>query len=178
MNGSSRQHRIALTGLFAALAFVLGRLPHPVNVECVTFIVFVSGYVGGTLVGSACGAILTILQLIFGGGGELILASAQLVGWMTTGAVGSLFSSKVPRPGVLGLVGLALTAFYEILTNLALMPSTGLTLEQLVAGGAGFAFVHLLNNVLVFEAGRFLLLVLERHPAFVLMRRSTAVPGH
>lgn len=175
MRSPHHQFRIALAGLFAALAFVLGRMPRPPGVECVTFSVFVAGYVGGAFVGGVCGAILTILQITFGGGANIILAMAQLVGFSTAGAAGHWVAGRPPSFGVLGLTGVALTVWYELLVNLALIPGSGLSAYQIFAAGALFSLAHILNNAVVFGVGRYLLFALERHPAFAAFRRSCAL---
>ncbi|MBI3892048.1 MAG: hypothetical protein HY303_11030 [Candidatus Wallbacteria bacterium] len=176
MRSPHRQFRIALTGLFAALAFVLGRMPHPPGVECVTFAVFVAGYVGGAFVGGVSGAILAILQITFGGGANPLLATAQLIGFSTVGAAGHFVGRRRLLPGAMGLLGAALTAWYQLLVNLSLIPGSGLPAWEIFAAGAGFAVAHILCNAVVFEVGRFLLLTLERHPAFIAYRKSCMLP--
>ncbi len=174
MSVSQRQLHIALPGMFAALAFVLGRIPRPPNLEFVTFTVFAAGFIGGSRVGAATGALVALLQFTFGGGGSFFLMGAQIVGWAVTGAIGGRFAGHVPRIGVLALLGALVTIWYQLLVNLALVPGSGLTIQQIFIPAIPFAAPHVLYNAVLFELGRFLLQTVERHPTIRHFRRLEA----
>lgn len=166
MTISPVQARIAATGLLAALAFVLSLPPRPPGVELHTFVVFASGQLAGVGTGVRVGILVALLRMMFGGGGNPLLALGLAIAWGAIGAAGGLFPRAARRPFVLGALGALLTLFYQLVVNLSLVPGSGLSLHYYLVSGIGYIGVHVANNACVFEAGRFLLESVESHPAY------------
>lgn len=147
--------RIALGGLFAALAVVLNHLLAAVpNVELTSLTLFVAGWCLGASLGSAVGAAAAVALSLtnpLGPPGPLLLA-AQVVGfaaWGVIGGVGGRFG--VRSAPALGAIGFGGTLLFQVLVNLSLVPASGLPLHQVLAAGIAFTIWHLLYNALIFS---------------------------
>lgn len=130
------------------------------NFEVLTLVVFCSGVLldarDGALVGALSELIFSLLNP-YGAVHPLVTVS-QVAGLALAGAVGGLAARLgLPerRPGVravgLALIGLSITAFFDLITNLA----TGAVYGQMkltLIGGIPFALVHIGTNVVLFAA--------------------------
>lgn len=128
------------------------------NFEVLTLVVFASGVLLGARDGALVGAItMLIFSLLnpYGAAHPLVTAS-QVAGEMVAGAAGGLVmrtglvsAPPLPRAVLLGLLGFLLTAFYDLVTNLA----SGIVYGQMRAtllGGMAFALWHIATNVALF----------------------------
>ncbi len=153
-----RWSRLALTALFIALAVAVGYggsvLP---NVELVSLTVFLGGVATGAVSGILIGV---AAELIFSGINPLgptfpLVLAAQLAGMGLFGLAGGTLGRHMLRLGaiarvtVLAVTGLALTLFFDVITNLGLGVHLGPVWATL-AGGLAFAVVHIISNMLVF----------------------------
>lgn len=159
----NRLKKITLISMFVGFAvgsgFALAFLP---NVELMTFIIFTSGIVLGSLYGVLVGflsfAIYSSLNPYGIAPFPLFLAqvlSGSLIGF-AGGAIGkSLKNAKrrFARHFFSAVVGILLTLIYDILTNLAAYISMGnpsISLGVFVLAGISFAVVHIISNAFVF----------------------------
>lgn len=149
---------ISLTVMFG---YVLAGVP---NVELMTITVFLSGYLLGIRFGLIIGASSSCVHALFNPLGASLppLLLAQCLGFSLIGMSGALFGPFIHGlhnrgTAVLsaGLVGLVLTLFYDVLTNIAafyvamgLGPQTGLM--GFVFGGILFMGMHIIWNTALF----------------------------
>ena len=160
----NRTRRIIQTGLFVALAVVLGFLLAEVpNIELMT----VSVFLGGVILGSGSGAIVGVLSILFYSifnpyGPPLPpLLLAQTAGFALIGSAGGFMRARLVEGGKASylfsaLAGLLLTIFYDSLTTVAtavvVLGAGGLLkgLAGFFIAGALFMVVHVLSNTIVF----------------------------
>ncbi|UCB51898.1 MAG: ECF transporter S component [Candidatus Zixiibacteriota bacterium] len=170
--------KLALMGVLIALAIAL-KLPilSVPNVEFFTFIVFSSGYLLGMIGGAVVGVIAMSIYTSFVtpyGFPPLPIALAQVLSMALIGFAGGLvfrldrsafrpdFSSRTI--GVIltmGISGLALTLFYDLLTNLATALVVGQFWPVMVAA-VPFSLLHIVSNVVIFVVLSPLLLKMAR----------------
>ncbi|MBL7074323.1 hypothetical protein ISS37_03675 [candidate division KSB1 bacterium] len=149
----------AFSAAAVAVGFLLAALP---NVELVTATVFISGAVGGkskgAMVGALAESIFSGLNPMGSGLSNPPLFAAQILGMAAVGYVGGWCDGKISR-GLSGRImgagiGLFLTLFYQILTNLgSSFLVVGFNLQKILlylAGGLAFAQIHILTNTLIF----------------------------
>jgi hypothetical protein len=144
------------------------------NLELITLTSFLAGMVlgmrDGALVGGSCILLYSLLNP-YGPAHPLVTAS-QVLGEAIAGAAGGMVArarlDQRPRwaaAALLGLAALLLTAFYDLITNVA----TGLVFGQLrfwLVAGVPFALWHIGWNVALFVAiGTALVGVIPRYAA-------------
>jgi len=150
-----------LVAVAASLGFALSGIP---NVELVTFVVFVSGFLLGPLYGAGIGAAAAVTLSVFNPLGAALppLVAAQAAGQALSGLCGGVVGPALARvPGgaaarlAAGTTGLALTVIYDLVTNVgAYVTFAGeKTIEGLVkfvAAGILFVGLHIAWNTLLF----------------------------
>ena len=155
---SSRRLSYAALMVAAGLTGVYAE-PIP-NFEVLTLVVFSSGVLlgaaDGALVGALSEAVFSLLNPY--GAAHPLVTLAQVSGMALAGVAGGLAArwglptwSLLPRAIALGLFAVALTAFFDLVTNLA----TGVLYGQMsvvLLGGIPFSLVHIVTNVLLFAA--------------------------
>ena len=130
------------------------------NLEVLTLVVFGSGVLLGARDGSLVGALTMLVYTLlnpYGPAPPLVMA-AQIVGRAIAGAAGGGFAALgLPRrpvalrAGALALAAIAVTALYDLLTNVA----TGLVFGQTrywILAGIPFSLWHIGYNVALFAA--------------------------
>ena len=150
-----------LAAVAASLGFALSGLP---NVELVTLVVFVSGFLLGPLFGAGVGAGAATALSLFNPLGAALppLVAAQALGQGLTGLCGGIAGPALARvpAGVVarvaaGATGLALTLFYDILTNVGAYVTIADQksiegLVKFVAAGIVFVGIHIGWNTALF----------------------------
>jgi hypothetical protein len=170
--------KIALMGVLIALAIALKLpiLPLP-NIELLTFVIFASGFLLGTVEGALVGVIaMSVYTTLISPYGlpPVPIAAAQIVSMGLIGFTGGLVSATrqagvwrvmlsrpVPFAIASGICGLALTMVYDLLTNLAVAFVMGQWMPVMVAA-IPFALLHILSNLAIFLILSPLLLRLSR----------------
>lgn len=161
-----------LVALTVAAGQALAAVP---NVELVTFLVFVSGYLLGARLGAAVGASAMGIHSLFNVMGAAVppVLATQVVVYAGVGVAGARWGPAIARarPGLpaslRGLAaGAALTLGYQLAANaaafLAFTDAAGLW--AYLWGGVVFGGVHILWNALLFMVAlRPALAVLSRH---------------
>lgn len=149
--------------MFVALGLVAGvALSGIPNVELVTAICFIAGFMLGPIGGVLAGGLTETLFAGFNPMGSsfgLVLV-AQVIGMALAGLAGSLAAFLVRGRGkglwyVSVMVGLGIltTLFFDLITNLAFPVMAGFSVSGLLftlAAGVPFALIHLVSNTLVF----------------------------
>ena len=150
-----------LVAVAASLGFALSGLP---NVELVTLVVFISGFLLGPLYGACVGAAAATALSVFNPLGAALppLVAAQALGQALSGLCGGLAGPALARirGGVAARLvgaaaGLALTVFYDIVTNVGAYATIAgeKTIEGLVkfvAAGIVFVGLHIVWNTVLF----------------------------
>lgn len=148
----------AFAGFAVAVGYALAQFP---NIELVTAIIFLSGYVLGWRNGALIGLVAEGIYSAFNPYGmpPLPVLLAQMLGMCLAGIAGGQVRgflttiNKKSKPIVLGLTGFAITLVYDFLTTLATAVVLGLgqsSLWGLFAYGSVFYALHLVSNVLIF----------------------------
>ncbi len=152
--------RIARVGIFSALAFGINApfLAIP-NVELFSLALFLAGVFLGLIEGLAVGFIAGVIFVFFNPNGPQtvpLVGLAQMQGFMLFGLVGGVLRSFVisKKTGLvpvllLILIGVALTLWYDLSTNLAFALLFGPFWPVLI-GGLAFALVHIISNAVIF----------------------------
>jgi len=154
-----------LASLLISMTVVLGvALAGVPNVELMTLNVFVAGYLLGWRLGMVVGAVSIAGHSIFNPLGAALppLLVGQIIGFSVIGMTGALAGRLIvqlkPRwLGFLscGVVGLALTLFYDVLANIgAYYTITGdqapSSLVKFVVAGLAFMVMHVIWNTTLF----------------------------
>ncbi len=151
--------RLAKMAALVALAYVL-KLPFlsVPNVEFFTYLCFVAGYLFGVWSGAATAAAAMTLYSLFNPYGPAgpVLTIAKVLATTLVGIAGGLaFRLKfVPRTTIPSLViaallGLILTLQFDLITNLAIVATTG-QFWPVMAAAVPFAAIHIGSNTLLF----------------------------
>ncbi len=135
-------------------------LPRIPNFEPLTLTMFCSGVLLGVRDGMLIGSLTMLVYSLlnpYGAVHPLVLA-AQVAGEALTGAAGGVFAGLglpgrgvVVRAATLAAAGAALTAVYDLTTNVA----SGIVFGQMKAiliGGIPFALLHIATNLAMFAA--------------------------
>jgi uncharacterized membrane protein len=151
----------AFVAVGIALGLALAAIP---NVELVTAVSFMSGFLLGSLAGAVTGG---LIEALFGSlnplGSSLgLVLIAQMAGMALAGLLGGVAAhvSGSSRRGFRYSTGIVLfgtlaTLIFDVLTNLAFPVMAGFSLSQTLVtlvAGVPFAAIHLLSNLLVFIA--------------------------
>jgi hypothetical protein len=152
--------RVARVGVFSALAFGINVpfLAIP-SVELFSLGLFLSGVFLGIFEGIAVGLIAGTIFVFFNPNGPqtvLLVGLAQLLGFVLFGLFGGLLRPFAIRKGagiglgvVLLLIGVGLTLWYDLSTNLAFALLFGPFWPTMI-GGLSFALVHIISNAVFF----------------------------
>ena len=144
------------------------------NFELMTLVVFLSGVLLGARWGALVGAVCMLAYSVLNpyGPAHPLITLSQMAGEMAPGPVGALLAAaglaERPAPArlvALGVTGALLTAYFDLITNVA----TGLLFGQIRAtliGGLPFALIHIGTNVALFAVlGTPLIAVFSRYRA-------------
>ena len=153
--------RALLASLLIALSVAAGQaLAGIPNVELITFLVFLSGYLLGARLGALVGGASMGAHSLFNVMGSVVppMLVAQIVVYAMIGVAGSLLGNLLARragfPGSLlgGLCGAALALFYQTVINItAYFTFTSSTaLWPFIWGGIAFSAVQIAWNAAVF----------------------------
>lgn len=171
---------IAYIGLYIALCVVIGFLLAPIpNVELITLLIFLGGYLFGMIYGVLIGgtAIFIFSALNPWGSGLAFppLIIAQIISYSITGFCGGVMSRLLPKPtrrieviSIFGLSGGLLTLLFHVLVILFTSELSGFSPEQLgvlLTGGILFALLNIGTNALFFAVlAPILIRTVERFP--------------
>jgi hypothetical protein len=153
-----RSSRIALAGLFVALAPAIDLLTAPIpNVELMSLVIFLGGAATGGLTGCFIGLAAEVIHSLLNPLGPAfpLVFSAQLLGMGLVGWTGGRLGPQVAGLGraaalaALAGLGFILTAVFDVLTNLALGIHLGPVWPTLI-GGIPFAIAHIVSNTVVY----------------------------
>lgn len=155
---------IVLIGLFSAITVISGYLFLWIpNVELVTATIFTGGFLLGSYAGLVIGFVGELLLTLTNPYGTPAppLAISQVVSMALVGGVGGLvgkkpfwYKSYKTRYLGLGLLGVLLTVFFDLLTTLSFAPLiAGWNLKKIIVvflSGIPFYLLHWLSNFLIF----------------------------
>lgn len=128
------------------------------NVEVLTLVVFCAGVLLGSRDGALVGTITTVIYSLLNPYGPVhpYVTIAQMLGEVAAGLAGGGFAAVgflEARPGLraalLASSGVIVTAFFDLVTNVA----TGIVFGQMRAtliGGIPFALLHMGSNAVLF----------------------------
>jgi len=178
--------KLILTAIFIALAIASGlaRIQLP-NVEFLTVIFFLAGFLLGVARGLFIGATAEFLYSFFNPYGPaappLLVAqvfSMALAGGLG-GVVGKFYKSRTPPFGLLGLCGFLLTLCFDLNTTLAFtvfIDSSWQGLLTALTFGAPFYLTHIGTNTLIFSA--LLPILIPRLRALAIFRNLSTADSH
>lgn len=157
---SQQLRTIVITAVLIALAVALGfGLAHVPNVELITLVVFTSGHLLGARIGLVVGAVSMGLYTVLNPLGMPVvpLALAQVAGMALIGLTGGRtrrWIRRGPSWARLALCGLAVTLFYDLVTNLVMALSLGMIgqLARVLIAGSAFSLLHMISNTVIFAA--------------------------
>ena len=128
------------------------------NVEILTLVVFSAGVLLGARDGALVGAITMVVYSLLNPYGPVhpYVTIAQVTGQVATGLAGAAFAAlgflearPLLRAALLASCGIIVTAFYDLITNVA----SGIVFGQMRAtliGGIPFALIHMGTNAVLF----------------------------
>jgi hypothetical protein len=160
----NRTRIFLLASLLTSLVFVTGQALAAIpNVEAVTFLVFVAGFLLGVWPGLVVGACGMGAHSLFNAMGAVALPilAAQVACYALIGVSGAVLGPRFAtgRSRVLvvvlsGVCGAALTFAYQVLVNIVSYYSfaSGMSLRVYLTGGIAFAVVQIGWNALLFAA--------------------------
>ncbi len=163
-----KNRKIAETGIFLALflgiAYAFSYIP---NLEFITAIAFFSGLLlgwkRGLFVALLGEGIFSIANPFGSGLAFPTLLLAQLLSFSAFALLGAFSRSYIPemarrKPAVAGIVlgihGLVLTFFYNVMTSVFYAVPSGFSLEQSAAGivaGIPFYLINMISNTITFS---------------------------
>jgi hypothetical protein len=131
------------------------------NIELGSSVLFVTGFLFGIEMAASSVLIIAIVFGIFNPWGvSLIIIEiwvAQVIGWLFIVAAGHIMGGRGRRAAAetfsaveFGIVGILVTLFYDLVTNLGLAWSTGLPFLLALVAGLPFMLVHLVSNGIIF----------------------------
>jgi len=157
----SRSKAIAITSIFSALTiastYATALIP---NVEPMSFLVFVSGYLFGSIIGVSVGIISMTIYTSWNPWGPAIpvISFAQIGSMALIGFIGGLLGRHKKKKlthidaYTLAIIGGFLTIFYDLITTLAMTIVFGVIEEYplFLISGALFMVTHVVSNILIF----------------------------
>jgi hypothetical protein len=167
-----RLRKVAAAGLLSALAIALNfpLLGFP-NIEVFSLCMFIAGVFLGLWGGLVVPLIAGSIFVTFNPNGPpslILVAIAQLIGFMLFGIVGALFGKSIlkNKNRLVGMtfcaaIGVVFTFLYDILTNMAFALSTGPFWPTFV-GGNILSLVHIVSNGILFGLSEPLMVKLWR----------------
>ena len=152
---------MTLMAAFISLGVAFGyALMHIPNVELVTAIIFISGFILGFREGLLIGWITEFVFSIFHPMGAPLppLLIAQVLSMGLTGAIGGIVGKAVKIIDIkatvqIGIAGFVSTLIFDILTTLSFLVTVSSTWKQITTGflaGIIFYAIHLINNTVIF----------------------------
>jgi len=172
-----RTRAALLSALLTALVFVAGQaLAGVPNVEVVTVLVFVSGYLLGPVRGALVGAAGMGAHSLFNVMGAVVppVWAAQVVCYAVVGVVGGVAGPVLARMRrrvlaalLASATGVGMVLFYQVVINAVtyFFFSSGVSVWVYVWGGIAFASVQVACNAVLFLFVPSMLRVLSRHRA-------------
>ncbi len=147
--------KIAYSAVLVALGITLGyALAVVPNVELVSFTCVMAGMVMGLAWGAVDGALIFGLYSMLSPFGmpPVPLWVSQILAGVVMGIAGHLARKKLHSPIYAGAIGVALTLFYDLLTNAAgyFAFPTKQTFTAYLIGGLTFAVIHIASNGVIF----------------------------
>lgn len=163
--------RIALTGILIALSIVLGyMLIYLPNIELITVMIFLSGFILGKKEGLIVGAFSSFIFCFLNpmGSSQLPLLTVQVVYYSLVGIVGAFTCDLLEKKSffnsrddlyvyqvivIYGLIGGALTTLYSIFAELAgyiTISAPGVPFSAYFMIGIPWTILHIIGNVLGF----------------------------
>lgn len=147
-----------LVALIVAAGYALAGVP---NVELVSFLVFVSGFLLGVRLGALVGGVAMGVHSLFNVMGAAVppVLAAQVAAYAAIGSAGGAvgpFIERLPRPAVAALVagatGLVLVLGYQLLVGVVtyFAFARGSLLWAYLWGGIVFSAVHIAWNTALF----------------------------
>jgi len=166
------QKGIATTAVLIAVAVAVGLLLAPVpNVEGISAVCFISGFLlgwkRGGLVGATAMVLLSLLNPL--GPAPPPVFAGQVIGMGTIGMAGDLLKRTSPARARLGLYSMAfgavLTLIYDIITNYGVAVSIGRWRNPaaILLAGVPFSAIHVVTNTVIFGAAGALVARRRRH---------------
>ena len=166
------QKGMATSAVLIAVAVAVGLLLAAVpNVEGISAVCFVSGFLlgwkRGGLVGATAMVLLSLLNPL--GPAPPPVFAAQVAGMGTIGMAGDLLKRARPGRARAGLYSMAfgavLTLIYDILTNYGVAVSVGRWQNPaaIMLAGVPFSAIHIVTNTVIFGAAGALLARLRAH---------------
>ena len=157
----SRSKTIAITSIFSALTisstYAMAAIP---NVEPMSFLVFVAGFLFGSVIGVSVGVISMTIYTSWNPWGPAIpiISIAQIMSMALIGFIGGLLGKTKKKKlthidaYILAVVGGFLTIFYDLVTTLAMTVVFGVIEEYplFLISGAWFIVTHVISNILIF----------------------------
>lgn len=158
----TKSKKISVIAIFASMAiasaYTLSMIP---NIELMSFMVFVAGYIYGSYTGALVGLIAMGIYAMWNPwGGPVPPIFAAQVGCMALmGAVGGIANKILNTPSsnsekMLGAAALGgvLTITYDLVTNYAYAIAFGLAQQFILVliAGAWFSLMHVISNTLIF----------------------------
>jgi len=163
--------RIALTSIFISLSIVLGyMLIFIPNIEVITVMIFLSGFILGKKEGLIVGAFSSFIFCFFNpmGSSQLPLLVVQIVYYSLVGLIGAFTSDFIEKRSffnskddlyvyqvlvIFGVIGGVLTTIYSIFSEIAgfiTISAPGVPFSAYFLMGVPWTIVHIVGNVLGF----------------------------
>ena len=143
---------VIMSALGVAGGYLFAFIP---NVEVISSIIFITGYLAGLTPGILTGTIIFLLYGFFNpyGPSPLPFLIIQCMGGSIIGLGGYVLRRhKWDNPILFMLAGLVLTITYDLITNLGgfILFPTGKTLVAYLIAGFPFAAIHSFSNLMIF----------------------------
>lgn len=157
-----KSRKVSITAIFASMAIASAYASSIIpNVELMSFMVFISGYIYGSCIGTLVGFIaMSIYAMWNPWGGPVPPIFVAQVGCMALiGAVGGIANKILNMPNSssekmleAAALGGVLTIVYDLVTNYAYAIAFGLARQFIfvLIAGAWFSLVHVISNTLIF----------------------------
>ena len=166
-----RSFRIALTSIFIALSVVLGyMLIYLPNIELITIMIFLSGFILGKKKGLVIGAFSSFIFCFLNpmGASQLPLLTVQVVYYSLVGLIGAFTCDLLEKKSffnsrddlyvyqvmvILGAIGGVLTTIYSIFAELAgyiTISAPGVPFSAYFMIGVPWTIIHVIGNILGF----------------------------
>ena len=163
--------RIALTSIFTSLSIIVGYLlVYLPNIELITMMIFLSGFILGKKEGTLVGAFSSIIFCFFNpmGNSLLLLFSVQLPYYSLVGLIGALTRSYLERKSffkpnedlyvfpvliIFGLLAVIMTTVFQLLADfIGYISSYSLDYPLIFyyLMGLPFSIIHVIGNLLGF----------------------------
>lgn len=163
--------RIAITSIFTALAIVLGfMLVYLPNIELITLMIFLSGFIVGKIEGVLVGGLSSFIFCFFNpmGTSTFPLLIVQLIYYSSVGLIGALTKDLLKNRSffkpmedlyvypvliIFGIIAASLTIIYSIFAELAgyiSIAGAGVPFSTYFLIGIPYTIIHVIGNLLGF----------------------------